>query len=102
MNWYVLEMGHPAALSNQTFSLSVDSLDSLLGLIGALCFGPLLLRNRVLRRDAIDNVSVPGHVDDPGSGRCVSFGPSACGRMGGSCHRLPGEERFWLSVGWAF
>ena len=54
MNWYLLAVGHLAPLSNQTYSLSVDSLVSLHRLMGTLCFGPLLLRDVVLRGDQMD------------------------------------------------
>lgn len=65
MNWYISEMGHLAALSNQTQSPSVDVLVSLLRLIGALYFGPL--RNLVLRRDHKDNFFMPCQLYDMGS-----------------------------------
>lgn len=72
--------------------MSVDSLVSLHRLIGALCFGPLLLRSRVQRGDQIETFLTQGQLYDVGSGGHVSVGLQACSRRGGSSHILSGTD----------
>lgn len=98
MNWSALEVGRLAALSDQTYSVSADSLVLLLGLLGALCFGPVLLRNTFLRRDLVHSFVMLRQLCAVGSSRRVSFGHTLA--KGGWCsHTLFGIQRLWLSAG---